>query len=78
MNAAKMGKVSIPEMPKPKDTMHISCGPDSKNMPGCALGDTVTLVVKGKVTSLHADQYGKSFDMDVKSVQPEDDYEEKT
>ena len=57
------------EMPKPPDTMRLSIGPKSKLMPeNCKLGDKVTVMVMGQVTSLREDEYGKSFEMEVTGV----------
>lgn len=63
-------KVSDPFMDKNRpDRMDMNLGSDSKNMPSCELGDTVTITITGKVTRLSEDEYGKSFAMEVKKVE---------
>lgn len=58
------------KMREPMDSMNMSFGSKSKNMPmNCKLGEKVTLTVTGEITSLREDEYGKSLGMEITGVE---------
>ena len=70
ISSAKPMYRDMPVNPKePPDTLRLSFGPKSKSMPkNCSLGEKVTVAVTGVITSLQENEYGKSFEMEIKTV----------
>lgn len=70
ISSAKPLYRDMPVNPKEQpDTLRLSFGPKSKNMPqNCKLNEKVTVAVTGVITSLREDEYGKSFEMEIKTV----------
>lgn len=67
--AARKVKTSIDEMPKPKDSGDLRFYGDAFPLRGCTVGETVTLSVKAKITSVHSDQHSSGVGFDIKSVE---------
>lgn len=54
---------------KPKDNASFSFYDEDFPLKGCAVGETVTITVKGKVTSVHSDEYSSGIRLDVSKVE---------
>ena len=53
---------------KPKDRAMISYSGEPLD---CKLNDKVEIMIKGKVTALRQDEYGKSIDIEISSMEKE-------